>query len=79
MNSHPGSLSTNNEDRICVITNLNKSILKDTQISFFSIYDGKNGVAKAEYFRDHFHNVLIKDKDFHRDLETSIKRSILLM
>jgi len=26
---------------------LNKSIIKDQQISFFSIYDGNNGVAKA--------------------------------
>lgn len=47
MNSHPGSINTANEDRICVITNLNKSIMKDQQISFFSIFDGNNGASKA--------------------------------
>lgn len=62
VNSHPGYLNGINEDRICVITNLNKSAQRDNYISFFSIYDGNNGVTKAEYFRDHFHQILTRDK-----------------
>lgn len=74
VNSHPGPLNTFNEDRICVVTNLNKSLQKELQISFFSIYDGENGVTKAEFFRDNFHSTLIKDKDFFKDVELSIRR-----
>lgn len=75
VNSHPGSMSTLNEDRICVITNLNKAAHRDHQISFFSIYDGKNGAAKSEYFRDNFHSVMTQDRDFSRDIENAIKRT----
>lgn len=79
VNSHPGSLNTANEDRICVITNLNKTIQKEQQISFFSIYDGENGFSKAEYFRDNFHSVLLRDKQFLKDVEGSIKKAFLVV
>ena len=60
-NSHPGVYNLVNEDRICIVTNLNKSNHKHKQISFFSIYDGSNGLLKTDYFRDHFHLILNSD------------------
>jgi hypothetical protein len=50
---------TYNEDRICIVTNLTKTNVRQRQISFFGIYDGKDGVAKADYMRDNFHLCLI--------------------
>ena len=47
VNSHQGLLNTVNEDRVCIITNLNKSLCKDKESSFFGIFDGKNGALKA--------------------------------
>lgn len=54
-NSHPGPLLSYNEDRICIVTNLTKTNVRARQISFFGIYDGNNGLTKADYMRDHFH------------------------
>lgn len=79
VNSHPGPLNTINEDRICIVTNLNRSSCKENQISFFSIYDGKDGAAKAEYFRDNFHNVLSKDGDLLKDIEKAIRKTFCIM
>ena len=39
-NSHPGPLLSYNEDRICIITNLTKTNVKEKQISFFGVYEG---------------------------------------
>lgn len=48
MNSHVGPMNVINEDRVCIVTNLNKkSQTKNKQVLFFGIYDGKNGPAKA--------------------------------
>lgn len=55
------------------MTNLNRSASKDNQVSFFSVYDGKEGVVKAEYFRDNFHTLLSKDIDFFKDTEKAIR------
>jgi hypothetical protein len=40
------------------VTKLNKTNVKIKQISFFSIYDGSNGLLKTDYFRDNFHLIL---------------------
>ena len=58
VNSHPGFVNTINEDRISIITNLNKVIKNTKKVSFFGIYGGKNGPTKAEYMRDSFHQIL---------------------
>ena len=60
-NSHPGPSLSYNEDRICIVTNLTKTNIRQKQISFFGIYDGKDGVAKADYMRDNFHICLVED------------------
>jgi serine/threonine protein phosphatase PrpC len=60
-NSHPGPLLSFNEDRICIVTNLTKTNVKQQQIAFFGVYDGKDGVAKADYMRDNFHLCLADD------------------
>lgn len=57
-NSHPGVYNATNEDRICIVTNLNKTNVKTKQVSFFSIYDGSNGLLRADYYRDNFHLIL---------------------
>lgn len=58
-NSHSGPVLTHNQDRICIVTNLTKTNVKQRQISFFGIYDGNDGVAKADYMRDNFHVCLV--------------------
>ena len=67
VNSHVGSKNIINEDRICIVTNLNKNQSKNKQILFFGIYDGKNGSTKAEYYRDHFHSLIYHDEFFEKD------------
>lgn len=62
-NSHPGSHNRTNEDRICIVTNLNKTNVKTKQVSFFSIYDGSQNILKADYYRDNFHLVLNTNED----------------
>jgi len=57
-NSHPGPILSYNEDRICIVTNLTKTSVKQKQVSFFGVYDGNNGVARADYLRDNFHLTL---------------------
>jgi len=57
-NSQPGVQDTTNFDRICIVTNLNKTNVKTKQVSFFSIYDGSQNIHKADYYRDNFHIIL---------------------
>lgn len=58
-NSHPGPILTYNEDRICIITNLTKTNIRQKQISFFGVYDGNDGINKADYLRDNYHLMMI--------------------
>jgi hypothetical protein len=76
VNSHPGTLKSLNNDRICVVTNLNKASSKELRISFFSVYSCESGTAKAEFFRDHFHPILVKDKELLKNTEAAIRRTI---
>ena len=62
-NSHPGVHNTTNQDRICIVTNLNKTNIKTKQVSFFSIYDGSQNIHKADYYRDNFHLILNTNDD----------------
>lgn len=57
-NSHVGLYNSVNEDRICIVTNLNKTSFKNRQISFFGIFDGNQGTFKADYYRDNFHIII---------------------
>jgi hypothetical protein len=77
VNSHPGPLTNINDDRICVVTNLNKSPSRDLQISFFSIYSCENGIGKAEFFRDNLHPTLAKDKELLNDVEGAIHKAMM--
>lgn len=79
VNSHPGPMNTSNEDRVCIVTNLNKTTIRSKQICFFGVYDGKNGSNKAEYYRDHFHIILYHDEYFMKDIEKAMKRSMILI
>lgn len=60
VNSHAGVYLSTNEDRICIVTNLNKTSCKNRQISFFGIFDGYHGTFKADYYRDNFHVIVQK-------------------
>lgn len=42
---------------------MNRVGLKGKEISFFGIFDAKNGAVKAEYYRDYFHSYLLKDTE----------------
>ena len=44
-----------NEDRICIVTNLTKTNIKQKQVSYFGVYDGSDGIARVDYLRDNFH------------------------
>lgn len=69
-----------NEDRVCIVTNLNKkNQTKNKQVLFFGIYDGKNGPTKAEYYRDYFHSILYHDEYFEKDIEKAVKRSLMII
>ena len=75
-NSHPGPILSANEDRICIITNLTKTNVKQKQVSFFGVYDGCHGVAKADYLRDNFHLCLVEDDSFPKDMEHAMRRTL---
>ena len=75
-NSHPGPNLSYNEDRICIVTNLTKTSVRQRQVSFFGVYDGKDGVAKADYLRDNFHLCLTEDAGFPQEMETALKRTL---
>lgn len=75
-NSHPGPVLANNEDRICIITNLTKTNVRQKQISFFGVYDGCRGVTKADYLRDNFHICLVEEESFPRDMEYAMRHTL---
>lgn len=65
-----------NEDRICIVTNLTKTSVKQKQISFFGVYDGNNGVSRADYLRDHLHLTLAAEQSFPNDMESALKTAL---
>jgi hypothetical protein len=65
-----------NEDRICIVTNLNKTSCKTRQISFFGIFDGNQGTFKADYYRDNFHVIIQNEENIWEDPEQAIKNAI---
>ena len=65
VNSHAGYFSSLNENRLAIVTNFVK--YKHKFISFFSIYEGKNGMKKAEYMRENFHLILFNDTQLIRN------------
>ncbi len=65
-----------NEDRICIITNLTKTNIKQKQASFFGVYDGQEGVAKADYLRDNFHLLLVEDEAFSKNMESALRNTL---
>ena len=55
---------------------MTKTSVRQRQISFFGIYDGYDGVAKADYMRDNFHLCLAEDESFPKDMEHAMRRSL---
>ena len=51
--------------------------MKSKQITFFGIYDGKNGIHKAEFYRDYFHHYLFDNENFHKETERITKVAML--
>lgn len=74
VNSHSGPINTNNENRLSIVTNLNS--FKNHTISFFGIYEGKNGMIKAEYMRDNFHLILFNEPLLVTNFEEALKRTL---
>ena len=75
-NSHPGPILSFNEDRICIVTNLTKTPNKTQQVSFFGIYDGKDGVTKADYLRDCFHLRLASEESFPGNMAQALRNTL---
>jgi len=58
------------------VTNLTKNNAKHKQVSFFGVYDGYNGTARADYMRDNYHLMLIQDEAFPINMETALRRTL---
>lgn len=74
VNSHAGSYSPINEDRICIATCLKKND-PTCEASLFGIFSGKNGINKAEYFRDNFHKLLTAQPLLLTDTEKALTKT----
>lgn len=58
------------------MTNLTKTPNKAQQVSFFGIYDGRDGVAKADYLRDCFHLRLASDESFPQNMHQALRSTL---
>lgn len=74
VNSHAGSYNPINEDRICIATTLRKND-PVCEASLFGIFSGKNGITKAEYFRDNFHKLLTAEPLLLKDTEKALTKT----
>ena len=75
ISSHVGSLCATNNTRICVATNLMQNSNKSREISFFGLFEGRNGSNRAEYMREYFHNTLINDELFYYNFDKAVSRT----
>ena len=56
-----------NEDRICIIYNINNNNSNNFHCSFFGLYDGHAGNSCADFLRDNLHKFIINDKHFPKN------------
>lgn len=56
-------------------TNLLHSSNRVREVSFFGLFEGRNGSNKAEYMREYFHNTLINDELFYYNFDKAVSRT----
>ena len=75
-NSYKGLVKQNNEDRVVVVSQIQKpqKILHRTwqKMSYFGIFDGHGGESCFEYLKNNFLDYLVENKNFPHDIKTSI-------
>lgn len=75
-NSYKGLTKENNEDRVIVVSQIQKpqKTIHRTwpKMSYFGIFDGHGGETCSEYLKNNFLNFLIENKNFPFDIKTSI-------
>ena len=90
-NSHCGTLTDVNEDRISIVTNiyppksrkhmfqskdLDDSKQRWPRCSFFGIFDGHQGSECAEFLRDNLHKLIVEQECFPNDVKCAITRGV---
>jgi len=80
VNSHPG-LRKHNEDRVMILTHLQKRLPKEKQnigeVTYFAIFDGHGGSSCADFLRKHLHKFIIEDPLFPKDPRQAIANAFL--
>lgn len=75
-NSYKGLVKKNNEDRVVVVSQIQKpqKTLHRTwpKMSYFGIFDGHGGENCSEYLKNNFLDYLVENKNFPHDIKTSI-------
>ena len=62
-----GNVRQCNEDRVSIILNITKPGTEHVQASFFSVYDGHEGNAYADFLRDNLHQYIIREQSFPKN------------
>ena len=79
-NSYKGLYKKDNDDCVSVNINLKKpdnlDITNFPEISYFAIFDGHMGNSLSNFLKENFLTFLIKNKNFPKDIRTSILSSL---
>ena len=75
-NSYKGIVKDYNEDRVAVVSQIQKpqKTIHRTwpKMSYFGVFDGHGGENCSEYLKNNFLDYLIENKNFPHDIKTSI-------
>ena len=75
-NSYKGIVKNYNEDRVIVVSQIQKpqKTIHRTwpKMSYFGVFDGHGGESCSEYLKNNFLDYLIENKNFPHDIKTSI-------
>ena len=78
-NSYKGLTKPNNEDRVIVVSPIQKphKTIHRTwpKMSYFGVFDGHGGETCSEYLKNNYLNILIENKNFPFDIKTAIIES----
>jgi protein phosphatase 2C family protein 2/3 len=75
-NSYKGLVKDFNEDRVVVVSQIQKppKTIHRTwpKMSYFGIFDGHGGETCSEYLKNNFLNILVENKNFPFDIKTAL-------
>ena len=75
-NSYKGLVKDYNEDRVVVVSQIQKpqKTIHRTwpKMSYFGIFDGHGGETCSEYLKNNFLNILVENKNFPFDIKTAL-------